>query len=106
MGLDEAWAAAPGAWPWATLAANLAGSALLGWLWARLSESPGDLWRPLLGTGFCGGLTTFSAFQVEALALAADGHAVLAAAYVVVSLGLGMACAVAGTRFGRRGGSR
>ena len=48
--------------PWGTIAVNWAGSLLLGWCSGRgLSADP----MALLGTGFCGGLTTFSAFAVQ-----------------------------------------
>jgi CrcB protein len=42
--------------------------------------------RPLLGTGLCGALTTFSTLQLELLDLLDSGHAALAAAYAAASL--------------------
>lgn len=49
-------------WPWGTVLVNWAGSFLLGLLVARgVSGDP----LALLGTGFCGGLTTYSAFAVH-----------------------------------------
>lgn len=48
--------------PWGTLLVNTVGSALLG-LFAALSLTDGS-WA-LLGVGFCGGLTTYSAFAVK-----------------------------------------
>lgn len=50
--------------PWATLLVNVLGAALLGYVLVALPER-----RPLLGTGVCGGLTTFSTLQLEALEL-------------------------------------
>lgn len=47
--------------PRATLLVNVAGSAVLG---ALLHPSPGV--AALVGVGFCGALTTFSTFAVEA----------------------------------------
>lgn len=58
-----------------TLAVNLAGSLLLGVLAARLAA--GSTALLLLGAGLCGGLTTFSAFAVEAVAPGGRGYAVL-----------------------------
>lgn len=91
-------------WPWVTFAVNVAGAALLGWLTTRLAEMvpPTRYWRALLGTGFCGALTTFSTLQVEAIRLARDGSVALAAAYVAASIGAGMLAAVAATVIARR----
>jgi CrcB protein len=104
-GLAEAWPVGPGAWPWATFVANLGGAALLAWLATSLSETvaPTRSLRPLLGTGLCGALTTFSAFQVEIIRLTKDGHAAVGVAYALVSLALGMALAAGGTVLARRG---
>ena len=59
-------AAATG-WPWPTFTVNLAGAFLLGYFVTRLQERLplSSYRRPLLGTGLCGGLTTFSTMQVE-----------------------------------------
>jgi len=46
--------------------------------------------RPLLGTGFCGGLTTFSTMQVETLKMIEHGHWGLAIAYTATSILLGL----------------
>jgi CrcB protein len=76
----------PGTWPWATFAANLAGSALLAWIVVRGTPVS----RRLVGTGFCGALTTFSALQLELLEMLDAGHALLAAAYVAASVAGGL----------------
>jgi len=90
--------------PWATLAANLIGTALLAWFATRLQERlpPSTYWRPLLGTGLCGALTTFSTMQVELIRLGRDGHEGLAALYLVVSLVAGLAVMFTVTRLVRR----
>lgn len=72
----------PGTFPWTIFAINVAGCALL----AGLAEAPvvrrRPLLSPLLGTGVLGGFTTLSAYGEQSRALAAGGHAALAAAYV------------------------
>ena len=91
-------------WPWATFAANVAGTAALGYLTTRLQERlpPSTFRRPLLGTGFCGALTTFSTFQIELIRLARDGHAALAGAYLLASVGAGLAAMYLATVLTRR----
>ena len=80
-GLQEWWSVGDG-WPWATLVANLAGTAILAVLASILTagNDPDRMVRGFLGTGFCGALTTFSTFQVETIALAKDGRPGLAVA--------------------------
>jgi CrcB protein len=92
-GLAEAWPITPGALPWATLVANVAGSLLRGWLVTTVAAGR---WRPLVGTGFCGALTTFSGFQLQLVELADSGHAALAAVYLAVSIAAGLAAAALG----------
>ena len=100
-GLVEAFPPAPAAWPWATLIANLAGAAVLGYAVVRLG---GELQRlRFVGTGFCGALTTFSALQIELLLMLDDGAYGLAAGYAAVSIAAGLACIAAGMRAARRG---
>ena len=83
------------AWPWATLTANVVGCLLLGIVVARLpfasSHTRVTVWRDGLGTGFCGGLTTFSTFSVEAAGMLRAHRAGLAAAYLLASLVTGYA---------------
>ena len=49
---------------WGTLAVNLAGSLVLGVLFG--AGAPAQT-MALLGTGFCGGLTTYSSFTVQSV---------------------------------------
>lgn len=103
-GVGEAIPHAAGSWPWATFSVNVLGALVLAWLTTRLTEiaAPTRYWRPLLGTGVCGALTTFSTFQVETISLANDGHAAMAAGYAAASLAAGMAAVVGATVLARR----
>ena len=95
-GLGEAWPVVPGQWPWATFAANVAGCVVLGAV--LVATAPGGPRRGLLGPGLCGGLTTFSALQVELVALLRDGDAALAAAYAGASVLAGLLALETGRR--------
>ncbi len=89
--LVEAFPAQPGSWPWATFIANVAGALLLGYFVTRLQERlpPSSYRRPLLGTGFCGALTTFSTMQIELLQMIDRGAWGLALAYAGASVAVG-----------------
>lgn len=91
FGMLEALPHAPGEWPWATFAVNLAGAFALGYFTTRLQERlPLSAYRrPFLGTGFCGALTTFSTMQLELVDMLDAHRAGLAALYAVASIGLG-----------------
>jgi CrcB protein len=93
----------PGSWPWATFAVNLAGAFLLGFLVTRLQERlPLSAYRrPLLGTGLCGALTTFSALQLELLEMLDASRLGLAAAYAGASIAAGFLAVAAGTNLVR-----
>jgi len=82
--------------PWATLAINLLGCFLIGLLTPLVGQRPA--WFVFVIPGILGGFTTFSAFGYETLKLAEAGRGLLAAVYVVASVGLGLA-AVWGARF-------
>ncbi len=82
----------PARWPWSTFTVNIVGAFLVGYFTTRLLERLplSSYRRPLLGTGVCGGLTTFSTMQVETLKMIEHGHWALAAAYTVISIALGL----------------
>jgi len=101
VALAEAIARDPSQWPWATFLANIAGALVLGYV-ATLLQDRRTLRLRLLGTGFCGALTTFSALQFELLAMLDEGHLGLAAAYALVSVAAGIAAVVAGSAAARR----
>jgi len=102
--LGVLWPDAAGAWPWTTLAVNVAGAFALGYFATRLQERLplSSYRRPLLGTGFCGGLTTFSTLQVQLVQLIDAGRYAAAAGYVAVSLLAGYAGVMLATALVRR----
>lgn len=89
---------AAGAFPWATLTANVAGSFAMGLLagWLARHGHGGEQWRLLLGVGVLGGFTTFSSFSLEFVLMAERGQIALAALYVAISLAAGFAGLFAG----------
>lgn len=93
-----------GHWPWVTFSVNVIGCMLLGYFVTRLQERlPVTAYRrPLLGTGLCGALTTFSTFQVELLRMIDRGNVVLAALYCAGSLVAGFVGMALGTAIVRR----
>jgi CrcB protein len=92
-GLEALAGAGAGEWPWTTFAVNVAGAALLGYFVTRLQERlPLSAYRrPLLGTGLCGALTTFSTMQLELLEMIDAGRYGLAVAYTCASVSAGLA---------------
>ncbi|MBC2643610.1 MULTISPECIES: fluoride efflux transporter CrcB [unclassified Rhodococcus (in: high G+C Gram-positive bacteria)] len=81
--------------PVATFVVNVAGCLILGLL-AGASLSAQTF--ALLGTGFCGGLTTYSTFAVESVGLARIRHTLTSLVYVVASVAFGLAAAWLGFR--------
>lgn len=96
-------------WPWPTFAVNIAGAFALGYLAAALHERrPVSVYRHrLLGTGFCGALTTFSTVQIELLRMLDAQRYLLAGGYATGSVlaglaGVHLATAMAHRLSGRR----
>ena len=102
--LAEALPTHPGVWPWATFTVNIIGAFLLGYFTTRLQERLplSSYRRPLLGTGLCGALTTFSTMQIELLEMLDRSDLALAAAYALVSVTIGFLAVAAATNLVRR----
>lgn len=90
-------------WPWAVLAANLVGCAVLGFVvtrwWGR-----GATTSTYVGvtTGLCGSLTTFSSFAVDLAVFLDEGRTTDFVSYLVVSVVGGLVVFVAGSGLGRQ----
>ena len=79
--------------PWGTFTVNLAGCLILGALTGAAAASPV---MALLGTGFCGALTTYSTFSYETLRLIEQKAYFYATANVIVSVIAGLGAALLG----------
>jgi fluoride exporter len=90
--------------PWPTFVANVVAALLLGYLSTRLIERlpVSGYRRPFWGTGLCGGLSTFSTLQVEAVRLLQAGHTGMAAVYVASSVVAGYVAVHVATAVARR----
>ncbi len=84
------------AFPWGTLAVNVAGSLVLGVVAGAVSGGAPAWLATLVGTGFCGALTTFSTFGYETLRLVEEGQPIRGAVNVAVSLLAGLGACTAG----------
>ncbi len=91
-------------WPWSTFTANIAGAFLIGYSTTRLLERLplSSYRRPFLGTGVCGGFTTFSTMQMEILVMVKHHNYVLAVSYTATSITLGLLAVYVGTALVRR----
>jgi CrcB protein len=94
------------AFPARTLAVNVAGAALLGYLVGRVPvrDARSEAVRLALGTGVLGGFTTFSTYAVE-VARRLPHHAGTAVAYAALSVVAGVVAAVVGLAAGAAGAS-
>ena len=96
--------------PWATLAVNVIGSFVLGFMlgWSQEVGSGGSAEQAqaahtltlVIGTGFAGGLTTFSTFSWESWSLIRESRGRGALAYAVLTIGLGLVAVALGTGLG------
>ncbi|MGI8447859.1 MAG: fluoride efflux transporter CrcB [Streptosporangiaceae bacterium] len=102
--LAEAFPHPATAWPWPTFAVNIVAAFLLGYFVTRLQERLplSSYRRPLLGTGLCGGLSTFSTMQVEILKMLDARAWGLAIGYIAASVAAGYAAIYLATALVRR----
>ena len=77
---------------------NVAGAFILGLIVGRGVDAR---WQVLVGTGFCGSLTTFSAWMVDCVGLMAAGQWLQAAGLLGITLGLGLGFGALGVLLGR-----
>lgn len=102
--LSEAFPLPATAWPWPVFAVNIVAAFILGYCVTRLQERlPLSAYRrPLLGTGLCGGLSTFSTMQVEILKMLQAHAWGLAAGYAAASVAAGYTAIQLATAMVRR----
>ena len=90
--------------PWGTLTVNIAGSLVLGLTAGLASAGHVPAWvLTLVGTGFCGALTTFSTFSFETFRLLDERLWWTALANVAGSVGAGLAAVALGFWLGALG---
>ena len=92
-------------WPWGTLTVNILGGLLMGLLVGALALRGGaeqERLRLLLGVGFLGGFTTFSAFSLEVANMLERRDMASAAGYAVVSVAASVTAVFAGLMLARR----
>jgi fluoride exporter len=83
--------------PWGTFTVNVIGSAILGFVVGASTAADAPHWVQLLvGTGFCGALTTYSTFSYETLRLYEQNAKLAAVANVTASVLAGLGAAYLG----------
>ena len=89
--------------PYGTLTVNIAGSFVLGiiYAWAIRKTGNAENIRLFFGAGFCGGFTTFSAFAFENLNMLEQKLIASSVLYISVSLVLGIVAVFAGMALGK-----
>jgi len=88
--------------PLGTLLVNCVGGLMIGAAMVAFERFPNETLRLLLVTGFLGGLTTFSAYSGESLALLQRGHFGLALAHTLAHVAGALGCAALGFALGRQ----
>lgn len=89
--------------PYGTLAVNVLGSLLMGFLYVMLIDKLplSAVWRAALLIGLLGAFTTFSTFSIETLNLMEEGELIKALLNVVLSVVLCLFAAWTGVLAGR-----
>jgi len=105
IGVDRLVPQSSDGWPWPTFLVNVVGAALAGYIVTHVIDRSHERSRLRLavGTGFFGGLTTFSALQVDAVRLTHRGHPLEAISYLLATILCGIAAAAIATRAARQG---
>lgn len=84
--VTQAWSTPTYGFPWPTFAVNVVGAFVLGVVVVLASRSEKSLrMRLLVGTGFCGALTTFGSVVVAVDELLAHHHVTTALVYLVAT---------------------
>ena len=101
--VSQDWPGPTPLFPWPTFTVNIAGAFILTLLLVVAADvlGPTTYLRPLVGTGFCGALTTFSSVVVSADRLMAHGHADVAVIYLAASITAGLVAGWFGLFTGR-----
>lgn len=91
-----------GGWPAMTVFINCLGTLVLSTLGAYLksSDEAPAYWQAFIGTGFCGGFTTFSTLMLQDGHNLMTGHVLLALFLLVSSIILALGSLAFGQRFG------
>jgi CrcB protein len=99
--LATAFAPRTARWPWATLTVNVLGALAIGVVVALAAARPdSDRVRTIIATGFLGGFTTFSTLALESVQLIERRAWATAAAYVTITVVVGLAACAAGLWLG------
>lgn len=89
--------------PFGTLAVNVIGCFLIGYIMhlGLTTDMIPATWRLALTVGFLGGLTTFSSFSYETVALLQEGAWIVAVGNITANVVLGITATLAGLGLGR-----
>ncbi|MEI8593978.1 fluoride efflux transporter CrcB [Photobacterium sp. Hal280] len=91
--------------PYGTLAVNIIGSLIMGMLSSALNQGMIEAtpWRPLIGLGMLGALTTFSTFSMDNLILLQQGAYIKAGLNMMLNLTLSLFACFVGFQLLQRG---